>query len=201
MIRAIKPHLILIAALVIASLLYAAFYKGGGVNMLTGQADAAPATPAAPEQSGDTQNTEPEKTPESASGQAEPTQTPKPSNSGRLVPYAEANGLWGYKNTSGQVVIEAVFSEAYEFDGDVAFAAQNGMFGLINRSGAWLAEPAWEHVSIFSEDKAAVESGDRWGYIDRTGKLIIDYSFREVGDFHCGRAMARSGLRIWVHRC
>ena len=105
MIRAIKPHLILIAALVIASLLYAAFYKGGGVNMLTGQADAAPATPTAPEQSGDTQNTEPEKTPESASGQAEPTQTPKPSNSGRLVPYAEANGLWGYKNTSGQVVI------------------------------------------------------------------------------------------------
>lgn len=91
MIRAIKPHLILIAALVIASLLYAAFYKGGGVNMLTGQADAAPATPAAPEQSGDTQNTEPEKTPESASGQAEPTQTPKPSNSGRLVQIGRAH--------------------------------------------------------------------------------------------------------------
>lgn len=117
--------------------------------MLTGQADAVPATPTAPEQSGDTQNTEPEKTPESASGQAEPTQTPKPSNSGRLVPYAEANGLWGYKNTSGQVVIEAVFSEAYEFDGDVALrrAERNvRAYKQVGRMACGACMGACEHI-------------------------------------------------------
>lgn len=86
-----------------------------------------------------------------------------------------------------------MFSDANEFDGEIAFAAQSSMWGLINRSGAWVVEPVWGSVRSFSEDKAAVESGDRWGYIDRTGKLIIDYAYREVGDFHCGRAMARSG--------
>ena len=181
----LRPQLILIGAIILGVGIFALCYNAGGVNMLSdpqfAPADTQPAASPLPDES------------PAVSDSPQPTETPKPSTTGRLIPYYAENGMWGYKNTSGQVVIEAMFSDANEFDGEIAFAAQSSMWGLINRSGAWVVEPVWGSVRSFSEDKAAVESGDRWGYIDRTGKLIIDYAYREVGDFHCGRAMARSG--------
>lgn len=122
-----------------------------------------------------------------------PTPTPTPvSMTGRMIPYYE-NGLWGYKNTKRQVVIEARFEEAHEFEEGIAFAKENGLFGLLSINDVWLVEPCWTQFLPFSEELAAVEKDGKWGYIDRKGEVRIDYAFREAGSFHCGRAMARTG--------
>lgn len=125
---------------------------------------------------------------------AKPTPTPRAvstATAGRLIPFLE-NSLWGYKNTSGEIVILPAFSAANEFDGNVAFAAKDGLYGLIDRSGAWIAEPAWSSVSDFAEGMAAVEKDGKWGYIDASGNIKIDYSYREAGPFGCGRAAVRT---------
>ena len=62
---------------------------------------------------------------------AKPTPTPRAvstATAGRLIPFLE-NSLWGYKNTSGEIVILPAFSAANEFDGNVAFAAKDGLYG------------------------------------------------------------------------
>ena len=122
-----------------------------------------------------------------------PTPTPVPvSLTGRIIPYYDT-GLWGYKNTLGQIVIQPAFTEAFEFENGVAFAKKDGVYGLLSINDVWLVEPAWTNVLPFSDDYAAVEKDGKWGYIDKSGKVVIEYQFREAGSFHCGRAAVRSG--------
>ncbi|MEL7610822.1 MAG: WG repeat-containing protein [Bacillota bacterium] len=125
-----------------------------------------------------------------------PTPAP-PSRTGRFLPYRNA-GLWGYKNSDGETVIEPKYTDAKEFEEDVAFAKdqQIGLYGLIDRSGNWLVEPCWADVSAFCSGRAAVQKdGGSWGYIDAKGKLVVDYLYREAGGYSCGRAKVRTGDR------
>ena len=130
--------------------------------------------------------------------QAAPTPTPAPpSVDGRLFPYLE-QGLWGYKNGKGQVVMEPRFNACMEFrDEGLAFAAveKEGSlrYGLLTRSGMWAVEPTWSDVSYFEGDLAAVAQEGLWGYIDTLGTVVIPYQFEEAYDFFCGRARVRIG--------
>ena len=168
---------LVIGAIVVCVILFSVLYGSGGASVLLAEQETA----------------------RQAELTALPTPTPTPtpapskvSTAGRLFPYLE-NGIWGYKNTAGEIAITASYSAAEEFVDEVAFAAQNGIYGLIDRNGIWLVEPVWSSFLPFSEGRAAVCSGEKWGFIDKTGALIIDYKFREVGSFSCGRAMARTG--------
>lgn len=173
-------YLMIIAALAFFVLLFSLLYNGGGANQLAFHTEATQ-----PQQEPGVEVITP--------SVPTPSATPLPSLEGRLIPYLE-NGLWGYKNTSGQVVLAAAYSNAMEFDGNVTFAAKNGLYGLINRKGVFIAEPQWLNVLPFSEGYAAVaKDGSLWGYIDQSGTLVIDYSFREAKSFHCGRAAVRNG--------
>lgn len=166
---------LVIGAILVCVVLFAVLYGGGGAGVLLAEQE--------------------EQKQAALAALPTPSPTPEPakvSTAGRLIPYLE-NGLWGYKNTAGETAIPAQFSEAYEFEGEVAFTGQDGLYGLIDRNGLWLTEPIWNAFLPFSEGRAAVESGDKWGFIDETGALAIDYQFREVGNFSCGRAMARTG--------
>ena len=131
----LRIDLAIVGILAIAVCLFALFYAGGGASILSPAID--PEASPAP-------NTSPLPSPS-------PSSTPAPvSTEGRLIPYLE-NGLWGYKNTAGQVAIEPRFSAAYEFDGDTAFAAENGYYGLLAKNGVWVVEAVWEGVEAFSE--------------------------------------------------
>ena len=69
-----------------------------------------------------------------------------------LYPIRE-NGLWGYTNRAGDVVIEPQWATVWPFDGDTALVstltvsrASNGN-GVIDRSGQYLIAPQ-DHVTI-----------------------------------------------------
>lgn len=174
----------IISALAVGVAVFAFTYKGGGAYMLrSGEAIASPFSPVADDYLSTSVSAAPVSTPAATS-----KPTAKPSTSGRLFPYME-NGLWGYKNRKGEVVIAPTLTAAHEFDESAAFAAQDGLFGIISRNGIWLVEPQWEDVLPFSENKAAVKSGSKWGYIDTQYNLVIDYLFDEAGSFSCGRAL------------
>ncbi|MBR4018072.1 MAG: WG repeat-containing protein, partial [Clostridia bacterium] len=152
----------IIITILVCTLGYGLLYNGGGANVLMEEEKRIAEEEAA------------------AIIAAAPTPTPQTvviSGSGRLIPYM-ANNLWGYKNTSGEIVILPAYSTAKEFEGNVAFAAQNGLYGLINRSGAWITEPTWSNVSSFSEGYAGVEQDGKWGFIDQNGNVVINYSYR-----------------------
>ncbi len=123
-----------------------------------------------------------------------PPEEPLASSTGRLLPY-RADGRWGYKNTSGQVVIQPRFSAALEFDGEAALAAVNttgeARYGLIDRRGNWILDPVWEDAVQFSEGLAAVKQNGLWGFADATGGYAAEPEYDETGAFHEDRARVR----------
>lgn len=125
-----------------------------------------------------------------------PTPAP-PLRTGRFLPYRDA-GLWGYKNSDGEIVITTKYTDAKEFQEDVAFAkdAQSGLYGLLGRDGVFIVGPCWADTRPFSSDRAAVQKeGGSWGYIDAKGKVVVDYLYSEAGEYSCGRAKVRTGDR------
>ncbi len=161
-------------------IIFAHFFQGGLAPAADPQAGAEPSpSPLVPEPS-----------------PAPPTITAPPeetlaSNTGRLLPYL-SDGRWGYKNTSGQVVIQPRFSAALEFVGEAALAAVStsgeARFGLIDRRGNWILDPVWEDAAQFSEGFAAVKEGGLWGFSDSGGGYAAEPEYDAAGDFHEARA-------------
>lgn len=103
----------------------------------------------------------------------------------RLVVFRE-NGMSGYMDKTGRVVIPARFTSAHEFSEGLAFVSIRSTGGFIDRSGKYvLLETAGRQKFMlangFSDGMAAaclIEPGQttfgcRWHYIDRAGRSLI----------------------------
>ena len=108
---------------------------------------------------------------------------------GELIPFRK-DGLAGYLNAKGEVVIEPQFHAGSAFSEGLARACKDKLFGFIDRHGEWVIPPAFEYASEFSDGLAGVSLGkEGWGFIDRTGKVVIPAKFGWVyGGFRHGIA-------------
>jgi WG containing repeat len=96
---------------------------------------------------------------------------------GELIPFRK-DGLAGYLNAKGEVVIEPQFQFAAAFSEDLALACKDKLLGFINKRGEWAIPPRFEYAGDFSEGLAGVSLGEAgWGFIDRTGKVVIEAKF------------------------
>lgn len=139
----------------------------------------------------------------------------------RLQPVYE-NGMWGYADQSGKVVIAARFDAARPFARGVAQvglvdeelpeidASPNIKWGYIDERGRVLVELRYAVLRDFSEGLAAAAvlnsgrperisagRGDRrnlrWGYVDASGREVIPMQFLAAGDFAEGLAPVNPG--------
>lgn len=126
--------------------------------------------------------------------------------------------LYGYIDTSGELVIEPQFVRASAFSGGLAAAAVeiDGRVrsGLIDKTGAWVIEPRFDGISPFSEglavvvevgSYAGVDDFETYGYIDKTGSVVIPMQYSEAGSFSGGIAAvlfrdARSGSPNYIDK-
>jgi hypothetical protein len=84
------------------------------------------------------------------------------------------NGLFGFINEAGEMVIPLQFRSAFSsvfVDGLAAVAPQSA-WGYIDRTGKLVIPPQFEKASDFREGLAAVQLEGKWGFIDRAGKLV-----------------------------
>jgi hypothetical protein len=121
----------------------------------------------------------------------------------------EINGLWGYIDKTGKLVIPATFRQASSFHEGLAAAqpAQNGprqscavpdgsrysfvqSYGYIDRNGRFVIPPGDEYAADFSEGLAAVSICRQARFIDHTGRtaISIPYDDAEVTSFSHGLA-------------
>lgn len=90
-----------------------------------------------------------------------------------LIPFRK-QGLYGYVNAEGQVVIEPQFEYAAAFSEGLARAYKNRLSGYIDKRGEWVIPPRFEYANDFSEGLAGVSLGEEgWGFIDRSGQPVI----------------------------
>lgn len=115
-----------------------------------------------------------------------------------LLPFRQ-NGLWGYAEKGGKIVIPARFLEARVFQdgvGVVKAATQekpNGAYGFISPTGRWIVEPTFEAAMEFYEGFILLKSGGKWGLADKKGNWFLSPRFDDAWDYNEGLARVQTG--------
>lgn len=86
------------------------------------------------------------------------------------------DGKYGYINEKGAYIINPMFDEARDFDGnELALVKVNGKYGYINIYGEYIIEPIFYNASSFEEDGYAgvkLSDDDDWQYINTLGEFV-----------------------------
>ena len=109
-----------------------------------------------------------------------------------LIGGFSTNGLYGYINKYGKVVIKPQYDWAGDFhEGIAVVKIEKGRFGFINQSGNLLYEcDGCSSFDDFSEGLITVEFKKPYGtcFLDKFGNNIFGRSFWWASDFHEGFA-------------
>lgn len=99
------------------------------------------------------------------------------------------NGLWGYKETTGKTIIEAIYDEGTDFKDGLAVVRIKNTFQVIDTEGKVIINGIdYQAIKPFSENRAAVCKNNKWAFINRNGKLVCDFIFDNAGSVHNNRA-------------
>lgn len=106
------------------------------------------------------------------------------------------NGLYGYKDRNGNVVIEAKYAKATQFSDGAALVAlpeNASKWSYIDMDGNLLFEKSFYASNKFKNGYALVLVSDEptYRYIDKTGEWANDLIFEDAMDFDGGYALVK----------
>ncbi|MFM8234376.1 MAG: WG repeat-containing protein [Holophagaceae bacterium] len=114
-------------------------------------------------------------------------------------PFQSDNGLWGYKDETGKIRIEAQFDRAYSFrsfSGDpLGVVLINGKIKVIDKKGEEhelreygyaFDREKWPY-SEWSDDIIIVRLNGKWGGVDKTGKEVVPLRYDRLAFFLNGK--------------
>ena len=118
-----------------------------------------------------------------------------------LFPFA--NGVWGFIDKRGTIVVNPQFDAAEDFHEGLARVCSGDKWGYIDKEGKYVIPSQFDVAKDFHDGLACVCIGNRWGYIDKTGKYVVnpqlgnreEWSFFSAHDFHEGLAAVCVGDR------
>ena len=119
-------------------------------------------------------------------------------SAGTLTPFSDAGDKWGYRNSTGKVVITPQYSAAMEFSeqGIAAVADKDGWL-YIDTKGNPLVRPfVFDNGPDYFEEGLSryVDSG-KFGFINASGKIVIPAAYDFARPFSESRAAVCNGCR------
>lgn len=93
------------------------------------------------------------------------------------------NGLYGYIDVTGKVIIEPRFKSAGEFSEGLAPVRENGYYGYIDGTGKYVISPEYDFAEKFKNGFAKVNINGNANIIDMTGDRKVHQNCNEVKDF------------------
>jgi hypothetical protein len=110
------------------------------------------------------------------------------------------NGKVGYKNASGQVVVEPVYyagSEMLQLPSgrNYAVVVKDRKRGYIDDRGNAFIPFIYEDASVFSHELARVMMNGKSGFINVNGGVVIPFVYDFAGDFNNGLARVQQDNR------
>ena len=105
-----------------------------------------------------------------------------------LIP-VRRNGMWGFSDTNGKIVIEAKYREVYSFKSGYAVVKDfneekmAGKYGVINYKGESVVKADYDFIRELKENIFIVKQGEKYGAVNINGKTIINTVMDEMGDF------------------
>ena len=101
------------------------------------------------------------------------------------------DGMWGYINNSGELIIDAIYEQAHPFYEGLALVEQADDIWFINESGEQAFSTPFSMSRIVSEGIIRILLDEQVGYIESNGTIIIEPQFTQGGDFSEGLAWVR----------
>lgn len=86
-------------------------------------------------------------------------------------------GLTGFVNKHGEVVIAPKDDISPYFHGGLARIMRDGKYGFVNTRGAVTIPCQYDRAFDYAEGLAAVMQNNRWGYINPAGEMVIPYLY------------------------
>lgn len=80
--------------------------------------------------------------------------------------------VYGYRNPSGEMVIEPRYNQAWNFVEGLARVRVDGRWGFIRPDGSVAIEPQFDLAWDFSGGLALVEVDGKYGYVDNSGAFV-----------------------------
>lgn len=121
-----------------------------------------------------------------------PDNTDELEENGSLVA-VKLDGKWGFADKSGQVLIPAVYDNAYNFSDNLYRVSLGGKLGIIDQTGKMVTEPRFVMIDRMREGMAVVEQDGKFGYVNAGGYVAIEPRFDEAKAFNEGLALVRVG--------
>ena len=78
---------------------------------------------------------------------------------------ATENGLWGFVDTTGSVVVPIRYQSVLDFTLDTALVRTNNKMGLIRQDGAYLLQPEYDTLENLGYGLYLAQKGDQWGVV------------------------------------
>lgn len=108
-----------------------------------------------------------------------------------LIKFAKDN-KYGFKDIKGNVVIPAVYEEAFNFKEGLACVEKSGLFGFIDRKNNIVIPIKYDLAMSFSEGLACVSVNEKSGYIDKQGNIVINLIYEAATAFSEGTARVKT---------
>lgn len=120
----------------------------------------------------------------------------------------EQNGLWGFVDKQGKIVIRPQFRAVGGFyQGRAVVQIANKNWGYIDKSGNWIVSPQFCMAGRFSEGLAGVYIGGylnnnddcvggKWGFITPSGKLAIAAMYDKATGFSKVNGIAKAKVEL-----
>ncbi len=103
------------------------------------------------------------------------------------------DGLWGYRSSSGDIIVEARYTEASEFNESRAVVVStDGLYGLIDSQGNEIIAPNYDDISYDNSRYCIVERDGNIGVIDRLGREVLPTKFDWIADQSEGLFLVKS---------
>lgn len=111
-----------------------------------------------------------------------------------MADYESPDAKWGFVDTAGNLVIDAVYDDVGPFVEGLAAVNKDGRWGFIDRGGNVVIQPVFKSAWAFHEGFARVESFDQPGhYINKNGIALSSPDWEAADNFSEGRAKVKVG--------
>jgi len=106
---------------------------------------------------------------------------------------SKSSGKYGYIDKAGNIVIKALYSDAFNFSEGLACVSIDNsvIYGFINNKGDFVIQARSEAPFSFSEGLCIFIENNKYGFLDKTGNVVIPAKYDEVLGFSDGLASVR----------
>lgn len=94
-----------------------------------------------------------------------------------------SDGLYGYANDNGMIIVPLIYSGAHPFDHGMGRVEMYKKYGAINHEGTEVIPIIYDTIGKFRRNAAKISKYNKYGLIDSLGTIILPAEYDSIDEF------------------